>query len=137
VARWMTVLWAYVISWVCSALLHAVDADVGSIQGLWKPEVLLSVFVDSFLILTLVFVCRAGYIRNHWKGFFLVVSGLAMSLGFVVAIVGFGGGSVQSRLIAFLGMSALFGIVLVGASVPTIWMENTWSKRARTRPDLR
>ena len=132
-SRTLIVLWAYFMSWICSAFLHLVDPDVEGFQGLLVPSVLLSISVLALLVMVPAILCRAAYFRRSWKGFFGVVAVFAIVFGFVVVAVGFGGYSAQSRLLSFAGMSALFGLVFISATVPTIWIEGAWRTRARAR----
>jgi hypothetical protein len=115
-----------------SALLHAVDADVGSIRELWVPSVLLSVSVLALAVFIPALLCLAAYVRSRWQGFFGVVFACAVGMGVFVGLLGYGGTSSLSRLQGIVGMSASFGFVLVVATVPTIWFDSAARRKLGT-----
>ncbi|MCP4144469.1 MAG: hypothetical protein GY752_04200 [bacterium] len=117
----LLVLWAYVISWVCAAFLHGVDADVGTFQGLLTSSVLLSTSIVAFFIFIPVLLCHLAYSRGHWRGFFTSVSGFSMVMGILMVLMGFGGTSTVTWLISIVGSVFLFGLFLIIATLPMIW----------------
>jgi len=132
-SRLLVVIGAYLLSWLGSALIHVVDSDVGSVQGLGDPSVLLSVSIVALILFAPVLVCCAAYLRGHWRGFAIAVAAFSIGMGFIVSAFGFGGWSVTNWILALVGMSALIGLVLVVAALPMIWIVRVRSKRVTAR----
>ncbi len=129
--RVLVVLWAYLLCWLSSALLHVVDADVGSIRGLGNPSVLVSVSIVALIIFVPVLLCHRAYRRGCWPQYFKTVAMFAVGLGLVVVMLGFGGRSVSAWLLGFFGLAALFGLMIVAATLPTVWIERRQHRRVR------
>ena len=118
----LLVFWAYMISWVCAAFLHLVDADVCSIQELWDLSVLLSISLVAFFIFIPVLLCHLAFSRCHWRGYFTSVAGFSIVMGVLMVLLGFGGISAITWLISIVGSVFLFGLFLVTATLPMIWL---------------
>jgi hypothetical protein len=88
----MTV-WAYMVSWVGSAIVHVVDSDVGGVRGLGDPSVLLSVSIIALILFVPVLICCAAYLRRRWNGFLKAVAVFSFGLGLLAMAFGFGGSS--------------------------------------------
>ncbi len=129
---WLAI-WAYLLSWLGTALIHVVDSDVGSIQGLGDPSVLLSVSIAALIMLGPVLICSAAYVRGRWRSFARTVAVCAVGMGVLAVAFGFGGRSIANGILAVVGMSAMFGLMLVIAALPAIWIERAWSKKATAR----
>jgi len=117
----LLVFWAYMISWICAAFMHAVDVDVGNIQGLLVPSVLFSVSIFAFFIFIPVLLCHFAFSRGHWRGFFTTVAGFSMVMGVLMVLLGFGGTSTGDWLISIAGSVFLFGLFFIIATLPMIW----------------
>ncbi len=117
----LLVLWAYVISWICAALLHVVDVDVGSVQGLWVPSVLFSVSIIALLIFIPVLLCHLAFSRGHWRGYLISIACFSLVMGALMALLGFGGISKITWMISIAGSVFIFGLFLVIATLPMIW----------------
>ncbi len=111
---------AFAVSWLFSALIHVVDSDVGGIQGLWSPLVLISVSVIATVVLLPALFCFAAFQRYRWGGFVVSLFVMATTFGGLLAFLGAGGTPAQSRFIGFLGSTAIFALFLFLASVPLI-----------------
>ena len=108
------------VSWICAAFIHLVDAEMSGFQSLSAPNVLASISLSALVVLIPAAICCAVYNRGSWRAFFVSVSAFAVCLGTVLMLLGFGGNSVGSWLVGFASSVAIFGVVLVSASLPLV-----------------
>ncbi len=118
--RFTAFFWAYTVSWVCAAFIHSVDADINGFHALFAPIVLVSITFSALAIFIPSTLCYAAYIRGRWRAFFGSVCVFAVCLGTLLVMFGFGGKSIGSWVVGFAGSGAIFGIVLVLASLPMV-----------------
>jgi hypothetical protein len=118
--RFLAVFWAYAVSWVCAAFVHLADGGLNGIQSLFAPTVFVSVSLIALIVLIPVVFCCVAYFRGVWRAFFGSVCVFAIGLGAILMLLGFGGNSVGSWFVGFAGSAAIFGLVLVAASLPLV-----------------
>jgi len=118
--RIKAILWTYLLSWACSALLHSTDAEFGGISGFWSPSAILSVSLLGVILFIPALFCQIAFTRKQKLGFIIAVSSFATGLGLIISVLGYGGASVSSWILSFVGSSILFGLFLVFAALPTL-----------------
>jgi len=121
--RLLSIVWAYVASWFCSALVHVADSGISGITGLANPLVITSISVVALILFGPVLASWAAYDRKRWSGFWIAIAAFAVGLGLVVALTGFGGFTAAEWWLAFGGMSLLLALVFAAAAVPMICIE--------------
>ena len=114
----LAVFWTYAVSWFFSALIHVVDSDIGHIGGLREVSVLVSVSVVALLFTVPAWLAFAAYWRRGWKVFFLVVGGLAVGIGTLVAMLSSG---TSGAGFAAVGLAVLFGLAITIAALVPVW----------------
>jgi len=123
--RFTSLFWAYAVSWVCAAFLHSVDPDINGFQSLISPGILTSVSIVALIVLIPSALCYVAYNRGSWRAFFGSTCTLAIFLGTVMMLLGFGGNSVGSWLVGFAGSAVFFCVVLVLAALPMVLSHRT------------
>jgi hypothetical protein len=117
----VSILWACLLVWLFSALIHSTDSGIGGVTGLATLSNLASVSaVAAGLFLPPILVCQFTYIHRGWRGLAIAVLICGVVLG---AIVGLGGSSAKSAAglsVSIAGATALIIAVLILGSAPLI-----------------
>ena len=129
--RILLVLWAYAVAWTCAGLIHTTDADVGGLQGLLTPAVLVSVSLFGLAIAVPILLCQFILVRHRWRGFAIAVVGSALPMGLIVAALGSTAETTSQWLGSFLGIAGLFGLVLLVGAAPAFWFGSVGNQPAR------
>ncbi len=93
----LALVWLVIPPLLFSALIHAVDPDVGGISGLASPTTLSSVLFFGLPLVTITIICFALAIRFRWVVWVSVSAAFSavVALGLVLLLVpdprGFGG----------------------------------------------
>ena len=118
-AKWIVkALFGYPAVWIFSALIHVVDADVGSIAGLYDLSVLMSVTVVAAILFGPVFLPLAAFRRWGVPGYVLGLLGIAEGLALLVALAGSTATTVSGWLVSIGGMMLICTVTYTLASLP-------------------
>lgn len=120
--RFRSGLWAVAVSWLGSAFIHANDPDIGGVSGLWVPPVLASISGVAIVIAIPALLCCAAFARRSWRGLLVSSAAFALGMGCVLAFAGFGGDTTKSWFVSFGGLSVMFWLVLLVATMPFVWV---------------
>jgi type IV secretory pathway VirB6-like protein len=117
----LSVLWAYVVAWLFSALIHTVDSSIGGVSGLATTSNLVSVsVVAAGLFLPPILICQFAYFRHGRRGLAMAVLSGGVLVGAIVALAGSTATSIKGLAVSFTGAALLAMAVLVLGLAPQL-----------------
>ena len=121
---WLTfsIFWVFVPCLALSALLHAVDQDIGSLRALTSAEMFASVFAWSFPFAAGGLVSLALLSNFGLRGFSKAVLATSGALGLLVAALGSSAVTPLGVLWSAIGSALVVLIFLVVAALPSLLM---------------
>ena len=105
------IIWAYLVCWLFSALVHSTDSDINGLQGLWTSSVILSVSAIALIFFALIMCAALMYRIVGRRGFLWTLAIFSFGFGLMLTLGGFGGGSAGQWLFTLISVSALFLLV--------------------------
>jgi hypothetical protein len=117
-ARGFSLVWMVCVTFVAAALLHAVDAEVGGLEGLADGPTMMSVLILTAVWLAFPVACLLIWLKRGPVAFAWTVALVAVAGGLVGASLGSTADTFLGRLWSFLGLATLAGLALVLAVLP-------------------
>lgn len=128
-------IWAYLVAWTVSALIHTLDSAFGGPSGLASFSHLLSVSaVAAGVFLPPIVVCQFVYARRGRRGLAMAVTICSVTLGAILAAGGSTATSAGGLLVSCAGTTALVAVMLVVGLAPLIVASISRSGSRRRRP---
>lgn len=118
ISRLLASLWTLVPPLGFSALVHAVDPDVGGVAGLAAPGVCFSVAVIATPLVVLAWACLASMRVGGTLAAAAVLLGSSVAVALVIALAGSTADTILEHLVSFAGLTAAVAACLLAAVLP-------------------
>jgi hypothetical protein len=117
----LSIIWAYLVAWGLSALIHSADSEIGSLSGIATFSGLVSVSaVAASLLLPPILVCQFAYRYRGWRTLAIAILCLGAIMGAILTVGGSSAASVKGLAESFAGSTALIIAFLILGSAPQV-----------------